>query len=75
MLDAIVKKHREPFEGYYYVGDMPDDMLAAAGSQANFKGIGMVLSAPDKESLKEDLKRAGADFIFESYAALKEFIL
>ena len=75
MLDAIVKKCREPFEGYYYVGDMPDDMIAAANSQANFKGIGIVLSAPDKESLKEDLLRAKADFIIESFAAFKEIIL
>jgi phosphoglycolate phosphatase-like HAD superfamily hydrolase len=75
MLDEVVRQYREPFEGYYYVGDMPDDMLAAAGSQANFKGIGIVLSAPDKQSLKEDLMKAGADFIIESFAALKEIIL
>jgi phosphoglycolate phosphatase-like HAD superfamily hydrolase len=75
MLDEIAKKYREPFEGCYYVGDMPDDMLAAAGSQANFKGVGIVLSAPDKESLKEGLLKAGADFVVESLTALKEIIL
>jgi phosphoglycolate phosphatase-like HAD superfamily hydrolase len=75
MLDAIVKKYPEPFKGYYYVGDMPDDMLAAAKAQANFKGIGMVLSAPDKESLKADLMKAGASFIVDSFAALNDIIL
>jgi phosphoglycolate phosphatase-like HAD superfamily hydrolase len=75
MLDEVAKKYRDPFEGYYYVGDMPDDMLAAAGSQANFKGIGIVLSAPDKESLKEDLLKAGADYIIDSFEALNGIVL
>jgi phosphoglycolate phosphatase-like HAD superfamily hydrolase len=75
MLDAIVNKCRQPFDSFYYVGDMPDDMLAAARSEANFKGIGILLSAPDKESLKKDLMRAGADYIVDSFEALKEIIL
>ena len=75
MLDAIVKNCREPFGRFYYVGDMPDDMLAAARSGANCKGIGILLSAPDKESLKKNLMEAGADYIVDGFEALKEIIL
>ncbi|MBT8366326.1 MAG: HAD hydrolase-like protein, partial [Deltaproteobacteria bacterium] len=75
MLDAIVKKCRQPIDSFYYVGDMPDDMLAAARSEANCKGIGILLSAPDKESLKNDLIGAGAHYIVDSFEALKEIIL
>jgi phosphoglycolate phosphatase-like HAD superfamily hydrolase len=75
MLDTIVKKCREPFARVYYVGDMPDDMLAAARSEANCKGIGMLLSAPDKESLRKDLMDAGADYVVDDFGALREIIL
>jgi phosphoglycolate phosphatase-like HAD superfamily hydrolase len=75
MLDAIVKNCREPFDRFYYVGDMPDDMLAAARSGANCKGIGILLSAPDRESLKKNLMEAGADYIVDGFEALKEIIL
>ncbi len=75
MLDAIVRKSREPFDSFYYVGDMPDDMLAAARSEANCKGIGILISAPDKESLKKDLMGAGADYIVDSFEGLKKIIL
>jgi len=75
MLDAIAKNCREPFDRSYYVGDMPDDMLAAARSGPNCKGIGILLSAPDKESLKKNLMGAGADYIVDGFEALKEIIL
>jgi phosphoglycolate phosphatase-like HAD superfamily hydrolase len=74
MLDAIVKKCREHMARFYYVGDMPDDMFAAARSETNFIGIGMLLSAPDKESLKRELMDAGADHIIDNFGALKEII-
>ena len=75
MLDAIVKCCKQSFSGLYYVGDMPDDMLAAARSSGGFKGIGLVLSAPDKESLRKNLKRAGADYIIDNFKDLKEIVL
>ncbi|CAB1064040.1 hypothetical protein D1BOALGB6SA_8831 [Olavius sp. associated proteobacterium Delta 1] len=75
MLDAIVTNCREPFDGFYYVGDMPDDMLAAAGAAANCIGIGILLTAPDKKSLKKNLTAAGADYIVDSFEALKGIIL
>jgi phosphoglycolate phosphatase-like HAD superfamily hydrolase len=53
---------------------MPDDMLAAKRSRTGFKGIGMLLSAPDKADLKEKLNRAGADHIAEDLKALKKIM-
>ena len=75
MLDAVVKNCRQPFDAFYYVGDMPDDMLAAAQTEVNCKGIGILLSAPDKERLRKDLMDAGADYIVDSFEALKKIVL
>jgi phosphoglycolate phosphatase-like HAD superfamily hydrolase len=74
MLDAIAGTFGETFDGYYYVGDMPDDMITATRSKAGFKSIGFILSSPDKESSKKDLSRAGADYIIEDFKALKKII-
>ena len=75
MLDAIVGSLKEFISGYYYVGDMPDDMLAAAESRAGFKSIGILISASDKSSLRRELQRAGADYIVENFKELKKIIL
>jgi phosphoglycolate phosphatase-like HAD superfamily hydrolase len=53
---------------------MPDDMLAASRSAAGFIGIGILVSAPDKNSLKEQLQRAGADYVVEDFKVLKEIL-
>jgi len=75
MLDAIADGLKDKFSGYYYVGDMPDDMLAAANSRFGFKSIGIIVSAPDKLTLTDELKRAGANYLVESFEALKEIVL
>jgi phosphoglycolate phosphatase-like HAD superfamily hydrolase len=75
MLDAIAENYRKAVSGFYYIGDMPDDMLAAARSRAGFKSIGILISAPDKSSLKKNLQRAGADYIVEDFESLKTIIL
>ena len=74
MLDTIAGHLKNPAEEYYYIGDMPDDMVAAKKSQANYKGIGFILAAPDKESLKKELLHAGADIIIEDIEQLISFI-
>ena len=74
MLDAIAEDHRNAVDGFFYIGDMPDDMLAAARSRVGFKSIGILISAPDKSSLKKNLLRAGADYIVEDFESLKEII-
>jgi phosphoglycolate phosphatase-like HAD superfamily hydrolase len=75
MLDAIAEGHRNAVDDFFYIGDMPDDMLAAARSRVGFKSIGILISAPDKSSLKKSLQRAGADYIVEDFESLKNIIL
>ena len=75
MLDAIIRNCREPFDSIFYIGDMPDDMLAAANAGPRCIGIGIILSAPDKERLKKDLMQAGADFILDRFESLREIVL
>jgi phosphoglycolate phosphatase-like HAD superfamily hydrolase len=75
MLDAIAEGHRDAVNGFFYIGDMPDDMLAAARSQAGFKSIGILISAPDKSSLEKNLLQARADYIVEDFESLKDIIL
>lgn len=74
MLDAIAGAIEHEVSEFYYIGDMPDDMVAASRSAAGFKGIGILVSAPDKNSLREELQRAGADYIVEDFKALKEIL-
>ena len=75
MLDAIVANLKESISDFYYIGDMPDDMLAAARSKAGFKSVGILIAASDKLGLNKELKRAGADYIVEDFEALKKIIL
>ncbi len=75
MLDAIAEEHRHAVNGLFYIGDMPDDMLAAARSRFKYKSIGILISAPDKSSLKKNLQRAGADYIVENFESLINIIL
>jgi phosphoglycolate phosphatase-like HAD superfamily hydrolase len=70
MLDAIAAGQENPITEYFYIGDMPDDMVAAKKSKAGYKGVGLLLSAPDKTSLKKELLRAGADYIINDFKQL-----
>ena len=74
MLDAIAESCRDLFTGSYYIGDMPDDMIAARKSASGYKAVGMIMSAPDQASLKKELERAGADFIIENFEQLKNLV-
>jgi phosphoglycolate phosphatase-like HAD superfamily hydrolase len=74
MLDAIAEDLAGEVEECYYVGDMPDDMQAAANSRAGFKGIGILLSAPEKEISKNNLTGAGADYIVEDFKGLGKIL-
>ena len=74
MLDAIAESVAVEVTENYYIGDMPDDMLAARNSRTGFKGIGMLLSAPEKNVLKKSLERAGADYIVEDFNALAKLL-
>ena len=75
MLDAIADAITEEIDGYYYLGDMPDDMLAAKRSRAGYTAIGILVSAPDKEKLKKNLSQAGADYIFDDFGQLIDLVV
>jgi len=75
MLDAIAGGLKDRFRNCYYVGDMPDDMQAAANSRFGFKGIGILLSAPDRPALQRQLEQAGADYLIDDFNALEEIVL
>jgi phosphoglycolate phosphatase-like HAD superfamily hydrolase len=74
MLDAIAEIQKHHVSRFYYIGDMPDDMVAASKSKAGFVGIGILISSSDRDKLKEDLLQAGADYIIEDFEALKNII-
>jgi phosphoglycolate phosphatase-like HAD superfamily hydrolase len=74
MLDVIAEGQKDLFTESYYIGDMPDDMIAARKSAGGYKAVGMIMSAPDPESLKKELKGAGADTIIENFEQLKELV-
>ncbi len=75
MLDAIIRKCSEPSGGIYYIGDMPDDMIAAARCASNCMGIGVIITAPHSLRLKKDLTEAGAGYVIDSFQLLPEIIL
>ena len=74
MLDAVAGAIKHEVSKCYYIGDMPDDMLAAARAGAGFTGIGILMSSPDKERLREDMMRAGADHIIDDFKGLMKIV-
>lgn len=74
MLDAVATACENDFERCYYVGDMPDDMEAAARSKTGFIGIGTLMSSPDKKRLEMDLLAAGAVEIIPTFESLMEIV-
>lgn len=75
MLDVIAEQ-ADPGNtlAHYYVGDMPDDMIAAQRSRHGFKGVGILVSAPDKAHLKTDLQGAGASHVVEDFDELETYL-
>jgi HAD superfamily phosphatase len=73
MLDLIadINSHQQ-IEKYYYVGDMPDDMMAASRSNFGYTGIGVLWSAPNPEDLQKKLEDAGAKHIVETITELEK---
>lgn len=74
MLDAIEERQKDDILTCYYVGDMPDDMTAAALSREKFTGIGILLAASDKDTLKKNLLKAGADYVIDDFDELKAIV-
>jgi len=75
MLDAIAEALGQSNARCIYVGDMPDDMIAAARSRAPFESVGVLYSAPEKERLRDKLKSAGAEHIIDNTKELARLLL
>lgn len=75
MLDAIASENESLVRQFFYVGDMPDDMLAAKNSTAGFKGIGLLCAAPDKAYLKKEFMRSGADYIIKEHQEIRGIVI
>lgn len=75
MLDAIAGQVAWQGAGApVYIGDMPDDMVAAGRSRAGYIGIGAVMATLDRDRLRKDLLRAGARHIIENLDELEKLM-
>ncbi|MCL2480212.1 MAG: HAD hydrolase-like protein [Spirochaetaceae bacterium] len=77
MLDAIASYYESRgalSEKLYYIGDMPDDMIAAKRSKYRFCAIGVTYSSPNKTNSLSRLKEAGADYIANTPQELIELL-
>ncbi len=63
----IAKRENSKVKEVFVIGDTPRDIIAA--KKAGFKSIGMALY----NFSEEDLKRAGASYVFKDYYSLKNF--
>lgn len=63
MLDAIVERLPVVPAKLYYVGDMPDDMIAALRSSHTFIPVGVTGTGPDSGAAAKALIDAGAEFL------------
>lgn len=72
MLDAIAARLPTKPDRLYYLGDMPDDMLAALRSAYNFIPVGVTGHGPDAGSAAEALTEAGAEFLIAGVEELEE---
>ena len=75
MLDAIAEIHAHETSQRYYIGDMPDDMLAANRSTYGYTGIGIVTSAPDRTRLQQVLRASGAEHVIQDITDLHEILV
>ncbi|MCL2295098.1 MAG: HAD hydrolase-like protein [Spirochaetes bacterium] len=76
MLDVIAEHYKnkgELKEKPYYIGDIPDDMIAAKRSKYNFCAVGVTYSSTNKDSSAIGLKQAGADYIASTPQELIDF--
>ena len=74
LLDLIPQRIGKRFCEAYYLGDMPDDMLAARNSRTGYRGVGVTLCSADEESAKYELLAAGAVHVIHNPSDLRSLI-
>jgi phosphoglycolate phosphatase-like HAD superfamily hydrolase len=75
MLDAIAEIHAPNTMQRYYIGDMPDDMLAANRSDYGYTGIGIVTASPNKADLQQALHISGARHVIQDISELNKILV
>ena len=74
MLDVIARQFAGRVNRNYYIGDMPDDMIAAKRAAAPFTGIGKLSPSPDMRRRRRMLAAAGAAHVIEDLAELAHLL-
>jgi HAD superfamily hydrolase (TIGR01548 family) len=74
MLDAVAARPESRPERLLYVGDMPDDMIAARRSQHNFIPVGVAGSGLGAAAAGESLIEAGARFVIKGIEELEDIL-
>lgn len=75
MLDTISTKLATDTDKRYFVGDMPDDMLAAKNSSHVFTAIGVTYAGKDANATEKILRDNNADIICKSVKELETLLL
>jgi len=74
MLDSIAALPGCEATHRYYVGDLPDDMVAAARAESGYTGIGFAHSADDGVQTGLELRRTGAAHVIREFSELLEIV-
>lgn len=74
MLDAVAADIPDRIHRYCYVGDMPDDMIAARRSRFPYAGIGVLFTAEDRTTVRDALVRSGAHRVAEDVHELQRIL-
>ena len=74
MLDVIAQAFAGKVKQIFYIGDMPDDMVAAKRAESAVTGIGFISPATDNQRLKNRLFEAGAEYVIEDIKELKSIL-
>jgi HAD superfamily phosphatase len=74
MLDATVAGLASQPENLYYLGDMPDDMVAAKRSRHPFMPVGVIGRGAGTAALGDALAGAGAEFLIEGVEDLEDIL-
>ncbi len=74
MLDTAAANSASKPEKLYYLGDMPDDMIAARRSLHPFIPVGVIGKGPEAAAVGDVLTKAGAEFLIEGVEDLENIL-
>ena len=69
--DRDPKVRKEAIEAVLNFGSQAESLLLEAKNSKNsFTAIGILISSPDKDNLKKNLRQAGAEYIVDDFIQL-----